>query len=198
MNWIKHPIRLEGEKVILLPLEESHFNELISISGDDCIWGFMRIKEAGNGALLSELQEALCQRELGIEYPFVVIDKATHNIMGSTRYLKISEEHRNLEIGWTWYSPAYWGKGYNDECKLLLLTHCFETLDVIRVQIVAAANNVRSRKAIERIGGRFEGILRNALIRHNGIRSSAYYSILPEEWDEVKTNLIHLVHTRGK
>jgi RimJ/RimL family protein N-acetyltransferase len=110
--------------------------------------------------------------------------------MGSTRFHSIKPKDRNIEIGYTWLHPDYWATGINTECKLLLLTFCFETLRAIQVQFQTNEANMRSRKAIEKIGGQFEGILRKDRIRDNGvIRNSVYYSIIDEEWESVKRNL---------
>ena len=196
MNWIKNNLKLEGKKVILLPLEEKHFEELLEAAQHDIIWTFMPVMGMDREKLLEALKDALVQKEKGVQFAFIVIDKATGKIIGSTRFLKLNEEHRNLEIGWTWYQPAYWSKGYNEECKLLLLDHCFETLKTIRVQIVASEKNTRSRKAIERIGGKFEGVLRHMVFRNGDKKSVAFYSILEEEWPMVKENLTQLILMR--
>lgn len=193
MNWIKHPLSLEGEHVKLLPLAETHFDELVEVGTDQIIWTYMPVPGFEGDKLRAALIEALLQKDKGDQYPFIVIDKLTGKIIGSTRYLKMTEEFKNLEIGWTWYKPDYWATGYNEECKLLLLSHCFEELKTIRVQIVAAEKNSRSRKAIERIGAKFEGVLRHIVIRNGDKRSAAYYSILEEEWPEVKKNLVQLI-----
>lgn len=190
MNWIKDPIILEGEKIILEPLQEKHFDDLIHAGRDENIWKYLPVKGSDPELLKAELQESLVQQEKGLQYPFVVINRTTQEIIGSTRFLKISEEYRNLEIGWTWYIPTCWGKGFNDECKLLVLTHCFEVMKTVRVQIVANEKNIPSRRAIERIGGKFEGILRSAVIRNGEKRNMAYYSIIEEEWPEVKSKLV--------
>jgi RimJ/RimL family protein N-acetyltransferase len=102
----------------------------------------------------------------------------------------IFPEYRKLEIGWTWYHPDYWRTGYNRECKLLLLSYCFEVLNTIRVQFVTDENNLRSYNAILGIGATFEGVLRNERIRANGAyRNTAVFSIINSEWQMVKTKL---------
>lgn len=191
-DWIKHPLILVGEKVKLVPLSAQYFDELIRLSNDEIIWTYMPVKGTDKDRLLAALNEAIIKRDNGEQYPFVVINKATEKVMGSTRYLHLNEEHRNLEIGYTWYLPEYWGKGYNEECKYLLLQHCFEELKTIRVQIITSIKNWRSRKAIEKIGGKFEGILRDVVIRNGDKRSVAYYSILEEEWIDIKPVLAKL------
>ena len=106
-------------------------------------------------------------------------------------------EHKKLEIGSTWLHPDYWGTEINFECKLLLLTYCFEALHTIRVQLKTDENNIRSRKAIQKIGGQFEGIFRNDMIRDNNTkRNSAYFSIIDEEWEDNKLKLTELYETK--
>ena len=201
---MEHPLTLEGIKVSLVPLEQSHFYSLASAAANDEIWRFFYFNGADAPLLKAHLQEALILRDAGFEYPFAVIDKETDAIIGSTRFQKMAPEHRSLEIGMTWYKQEYWGKGYNDECKLLLLTHCFEQLKTVRVMITAWEKNIRSCRAIERVGGRFEGILRKALVRNGEPRNIVYYSILDDEWPDVKASLrdiidlkYSLLRTRG-
>jgi RimJ/RimL family protein N-acetyltransferase len=190
MNWIQYPVILEGTRVKLVPLENSHFPELLAVGKQEKIWEFISINGADEKVLLQHLKSAVLKRGTGEQYPFTVIDKEQKRIIGSTLYHNIFPEHRKLEIGWTWYDPAYWRTGYNRECKLLLLTHCFETLKTIRVQLVTDENNQRSRTAILGIGAAFEGILRNERIRANGAyRNTAMYSIIDSEWDVVKEKL---------
>jgi RimJ/RimL family protein N-acetyltransferase len=196
MDWIKHPIILQGKKITLCPLEENLFEELINSSQNEIIWTYMPVNGLDKKQLHTALEDALLLREKKEQYPFVVIETETKKIIGCTRFLKLNEEHKNLEIGWTWYLPEYWSKGYNEECKLLLLSYCFEVLHTIRVQITASDKNLRSRKAILRIGATFEGVLRNILIRRNEKKSAAYYSIIDEEWSNVKLKLIQLLESK--
>ena len=127
----------------------------------------------------------------------MIYHKATNKIVGATRFFEISPLDKKLEIGCTWILREYWGTELNFECKLLLLSFCFNHLGTRRVQIKKDADNLRSRKAIEKIGGQFEGILRKDKIKENGIsRSAAYYSILDDEWGDAKQNLI--MQTKNK
>lgn len=190
MNRIKHPVVLEGKRVKLVPLEDTYFDELIALSTNKDVWEFLSIPGYEPDTLRTELRSAVLKRMTGEEYPFVIIDKLADKVIGCTRYLDIHPQHRKLEIGWTWYDKNYWATGYNTECKYLLLTHCFETLKTIRVQLRTWDKNMRSRKAIEKIGGQFEGILRNERIRYDGsIRSTAMFSIIDDEWPGVKQML---------
>ncbi len=187
MAWIQHPVILEGKKVRLIPLEHAHFDELIALGRQEKIWEFVSINMAEGDRLVQHLKSAILKRGTGEQYPFTVIDRKTNRIIGSTLFHSIYPEHRKLEIGWTWYDPAYWRTGYNRECKLLLLTHCFEVMKAIRVQLVTDENNHRSRVAILGIGGIFEGILRNERIKSNGAyRNTAMYSIIENEWPAVR------------
>jgi len=141
--------------------------------------------------MLQHLKSAVLKRATGEQYPFTIIDNQKNRIIGSTLFHNIYPEHRKLEIGWTWYDPAYWRTGYNRECKLLLLTYCFETLKTIRVQLQTDENNQRSRTAILGIGATFEGVLRKERIRANGVpRNTVMYSIIDEEWKDVKSGLM--------
>lgn len=190
---IPYPLTLSGETVDLVSLDRSHFAELEKAAMNDRIWEFTLNDCSTPEKFNKAYSDALIGREKGSEYAFVVLHKSSGKIIGSTRFLDIDLHHKKLEIGWTWYHPDYWATEVNLECKLLLLSYCFETLNTNRVQIITDQNNLRSRKAIEKIGGKFEGILRNDLIRDNGTkRSSAYYSIIDEEWDEVKRHLTEL------
>ena len=192
-DWINHPLILESDRVKLTPLENTHFKELIDIGQDKRIWEFMPVDWLGKKDLNEVLLEALSGRTDGQQYPFVAIDKVTNKIFGTTRYLKISKDHRNLEIGWTWYKPEYWKTGYNKECKFLLLQHCFEVLGTISVQLGTADTNIRSQKAIESIGAKYDGTFRNRLI-HNGVKKSfVVYSITDDEWPLVKNKLHSLL-----
>ena len=192
MNWIQHPVILEGSRVKLIPLENAHFPDLLEVGKQEKIWEHISINGADRERLMLHLKSAVLKRATGEQYPFTVIDKLQNKIIGSTMFHNIYPEHRRLEIGWTWYDPAYWRTGYNRECKLLLLAHCFETLKTIRVQLVTDENNHRSRTAILGIGAAFEGILRNERIRANGAyRNTAMYSIIEKEWEGVKDKLVN-------
>jgi RimJ/RimL family protein N-acetyltransferase len=129
-------------------------------------------------------------RKAGTDLPFVVIQLASGRAVGATRYMEIHPEHSGLEIGGTWYGLEFQRTVVNTECKYLLLQYAFEMLGCIRVQFKADLRNERSWRAIERIGAKREGILRNHLILPDGvIRDSVYYSIIDLEWPGVKKRL---------
>ena len=192
-NWVTGPITLIGEMVTLVPLEEKHFDTLIPLAGDKRIWEFYAFDGTNPHTYAGVLKAAMEEKQKGTQYPFVIILKPENKIIGSTRFLDIQPPHRKLEIGATWLHPDYWATAVNLECKLLLLTYCFEELQAARVQLKTDERNIRSRKAIEKIGAQFEGILRNDMIRENGTnRNSAYFSIIDSEWDKKKTRLTQL------
>lgn len=190
-NWITHPTILTGQIVDLIPLEKEHFEELYIAASDKELWQFIPTDCSVKETFEKVYTASLIEREKGNEYPFVIYHKQTKKIIGSTRFFEIFPEHRKLEIGWTWIVKDYWGTTVNPECKLLLLTFCFETLKTVRVQLKTKDTNLRSRKAIEKIGGKFEGILRKDKIQNDGTtRNAAYFSILDDEWEDAKTKII--------
>lgn len=185
-----HSVELTGTRSKLIPMEESHAEELFEVSRDPNIWAYMPMDVQTLDDMKQLIENALRAREDGSALPFVIVDRNTDKIVGSTRFLDISVPNRGLEIGWTWLSPSVWRTRINTECKYLLLAHCFETLKAIRVQLKTDERNVRSQKAIERLGASKEGTLRNHRILGDGFyRNSVYYSILDTEWPAVKERL---------
>ena len=198
-SWIQHPTILNGETVELVPLEKSHFEELYAAASDKKLWELIPVDCSKLETFNTVYNAALLEREKGNQYPFVILHKKTKEIIGSTRYFEIFPADKKLEIGWTWIISKYWATEVNFECKLLLMEHCFEILKARRVQLKTDQNNIRSRKAIEKIGGQFEGILRKDRIKENGdSRSAAYYSILDDEWETVKQKIISQLNARKK
>ena len=189
-NWIPHPTILQGQLVDLIPLEENHFDELHLAASDKRIWEFYVGDWSVKETFWKIYCESIAEREKGTEYPFVIYHKPDQKIIGSTRLLDIFQYSKRLEIGGTWLMPEYWATAINFDCKLALLRFCFESLDANRVQLKTQHDNLRSRKAIEKIGGVYEGIIRQHMLKDDGsFRSSAYFSILKEEWPAVKINL---------
>lgn len=193
-NWIPTPTTLTGDTVELISLDRTHFQELETLATDKRIWEHYTFDGSDSTTFRKTLELALVEQQKGTQFPFIIYHKTDKRYVGSTRFMDMQPTHKKLEIGTTWLLPDYWGTAVNLECKLLLLTFCFETLQTYRVQLKTDENNIRSRKAIEKIGGRFEGILRSDMVRDNGTkRNSAYFSILNEEWAEVKIRLTSLV-----
>ncbi len=181
--------QLIGEKVKIVPMEKKHVQGLYEIAVEQDVWNHLPENVQTINDMQSFVEKALEGKESKKEFPFVVL---SHNeqIIGSTRFLNISNTNKSLEIGWTWYSPSVWGTNTNTECKYLLLKHCFETMNLIRIQFKTDEQNIRSQKAIEKLGAVKEGILRNHMVRANGTyRNSVYYSIIDSEWSDVKNRL---------
>lgn len=179
---------LKGERVRIVPMERHHIQGLYEASKDERIWHHLPKKIHTLDDMKSLVEEALERKKEGKDFPFVILLFPHDQIVGSTRFLDISEQ--SLEIGWTWYTPSVWGTHVNTECKYLLLTYCFETLKLIRVQLKTDERNGRSQKAIEKIGGVKEGVLRNHMIRTDGTyRNSVLYSIIESDWEFVKNKL---------
>ncbi|GCE30727.1 N-acetyltransferase [Dictyobacter alpinus] len=185
------PVILTGKLVRLEPLQLSHVEDLLRAGHEDATWKYMSFNPGvSEQAMTQWITEALRLQQAGDSLPFVIIDQRTGQIIGSTRYLDIRRKDRGLEIGWTWLAPEARRTGVNTECKYLLLGHAFEKLQAIRVQLKTDSRNIRSQQAIERIGGKKEGVLRNHVIMPDGYyRHSVYYSILDTEWEQVKSNL---------
>jgi N-acetyltransferase len=140
--------------------------------------------------MMAEIQHRLNSQAKGTLLPWTVIDNKTNRAIGMTTYLKISETDRRLDIGWTWYRESTQRTSVNTECKLLLLTHAFETLKCVAVGFGANFFNNNSRRAIERIGAKFDGTIRNKRIMRNGaVCDFCLYSIIDSEWKTVKLNL---------
>ncbi|KUY19784.1 Putative ribosomal N-acetyltransferase YdaF [Elizabethkingia miricola] len=189
-TWINHPVILQGTNINLVPLEEKHLEELYTAAADKELWSLIPTDCSERDTFYKTYEFAISERTAGNQYPFVIIHKDTNKIIGSTRLFEIYPADKKLEIGWTWITKDYWGTTINLECKLLLLTYCFETLKTNRVQLKTKDTNFRSRKAIEKIGGIFEGILRKDKIVSDGTtRNAAYYSILDDEWEQAKIKI---------
>jgi len=181
------PVILTGTAVELIPMEYSHTDGLYEAGRYPDIWALTQGQICSLEDARAYIQKAL---ENAGTLPFVIVERASGSIVGSTRLYDISSPNRSLEIGSTWLTPAVWRTQVNTECKYLLLKHCFETLGTIRVQLKTDSRNTRSQKAIERLGATREGILRNHMILPDGyIRDSVYYSIIENEWPEVKKRL---------
>lgn len=183
------PVTLEGKAVRLEPLGPEHAAPLASICEDEIFEFSVQVLRT-EADLTKFIGSALEAAARGTEQPFFICDRNTGAPLGTTRYMTISRNDRNLEIGHTWLGRKAWRTRVNTECKFLLLRHAFEQLRVMRVQLKTDQRNARSRAAIERIGAKFEGILRNHMLVRGGIvRDSAYYSILDTEWPEAKARL---------
>jgi N-acetyltransferase len=186
--WNEH-FELKGETVTLLPISFEHIDGLWEAAKPDEIWTYMATTVRSKAEMEQMIASAIHKREKGTEYTFTIINQED-KIIGSTRYLDISPEHNSLEIGSTWYHPDSWRTRVNTECKYLLLQNAFESWKVRRVQLKTDSRNLRSQKAIERIGALKEGTLRkDRKISGGYVRDTVFYSILDNEWETVKLNV---------
>ncbi len=185
------PLVLEGRLVRLEPLSESHVADLAKVAFEEKIWLYMRYGQVETVEQLTTwVRELLDLQARGTDLPFAVVYLASGQAIGSTRYLEINHDDRSLEVGGTWYGLDYQGTLVNTECKYLLIKHAFEVLGCVRVWLKTDSRNLRSQRAIEKLGAIKEGVLRNHMILPNGyIRDSVIYSILPSEWPDVKKKL---------
>jgi RimJ/RimL family protein N-acetyltransferase len=184
------PVTLEGQCARLEPIGHQHAADLVVAAGDRAIWRYIALDPSSPDAMRAWIDDSIADREAGTVFRFAIVDRGRGRAVGSTSLFDIRPRDRGLEIGWTWLGRDAQRTGINTECKYLLLRHCFETLGAIRVQLKTHRLNFPSRRAIERIGAQFEGILRNHTIMPDGTyRDSAYYSVIENEWPAVKRHL---------
>tara|TARA_B110000090_G_C13173811_1_gene366519 strand:+ start:23 stop:622 length:600 start_codon:yes stop_codon:yes gene_type:complete len=181
-------IQLENDRIILLPFENQRNQELKEIIFDDRIWEFMGMSMKNENDFNNYLANTIKDKENGICYPFLIIDKKTDRIVGSTRYGYLNKTSEKCEIGWTWYGKEFQGTGLNKACKYELLKFGFENIKFRRIQFSADQENLRSQRAIEKLGAKKEGVFRNNYIAPNGeSRNDVYFSITKEDWNLLKT-----------
>jgi N-acetyltransferase len=185
--------RLQGRHVRLELLEERHVPELRALARNPRIWEYTKtllVNDSYDGQFDRYIATAFDPRNTGMQVSFVMRDAQAGNIMGMTRYYRIEPSMKRLAIGYTWYVPEYWGKVHNKECKLLLLQYAFEILGYQRVEFEVAHQNERSQKAVRKIGGVQEAILRKHGLHADGtIRHTVMFSIIDDEWPETKAKL---------
>jgi RimJ/RimL family protein N-acetyltransferase len=194
--WHELAPRLEGRLIVLEPLRAEHEQALRAAAADPGVWQWMQLDgstpEGFDRWFAHALREAAAEREA----PFVTSERDGGRVIGSTRYLSLRPEHRGVEIGHTWLARSAWSSGANVEAKLLMLEQAFERAGAMRVEFKTDARNVESRRALEALPATFEGIFRKHMLIHAGIRDSALYAIVDEDWPQVKTNLERRLATR--
>jgi len=185
------PVTLQGTVIRLEPLTIEHVPALTLVGREPAIWHWNLVSITTEDEMRSYVATALDERARGVSLPFVIVDQRIGNVIGCTRYANIEPAHRRLEIGWTWYTPAYQRTAANTEAKLLLLTHAFETLGANRVELKTDSLNEQSRNAIIRIGATQEGIFRNHMVVEPSgrLRHTVYYSIIKSEWPAIQRRL---------
>jgi len=184
------PVVLKGRHATLEPLAREHEAAVRSAAADGELWRLWYTSVPAPEKTVAWLDAALDMRERLGAMPFIVRANATGDIVGSTRYFNVEAAHRRLEIGHTWCAKRAQRTPVNTECKLMLLTHAFEALQCIAVEFRTHFFNFASRAAIERLGARQDGILRNHQLMPDGTRrDTVVFSILDSEWPTVKRNL---------
>jgi RimJ/RimL family protein N-acetyltransferase len=184
------PVTLEGRHVRLEPLSRQHQSQLAMVALDPELWRFTPTQIHSTNDLDAYIETALCCQKAGTAIPFATVDRSTGRAIGSTRFGNIDLQNRRAEIGWTWLGRDFQRRAFNTEAKLLMLTHAFERMDCIRVELRADVLNTKSRNAIVRLGAKEEGILRHHMILPDGrLIDWVYYSILRDEWFSVRAGL---------
>ena len=188
MPWLE-PVTLQGPHARLAPLSPDHRDGLVEAIGDlSDIW-YTAIPTADK--MPAEIERRLALQSTGAMLPFTVFD-AEGRIAGMTTYMNVDAANRRVEIGSTWYARRVQRTALNTQCKLLLLRHAFETLDCIAVEFRTHFFNHQSRRGIERLGAKYDGILRNHQIAPNGtLRDTVVYSVIASEWPTVKAHLTY-------
>lgn len=189
MTWLT-PVTPQNEHVTLEPLERRHESELIEAARDGELWNLWYTNVPSPETMGTEIDRRLELQAAGSMLPFAVIEPASGKAVGITTYMAADAANKRLEIGYTWYRKSVQRTPLNTSCKLLLLTQAFETLDCMAVEFRTHFFNHASRRGIERLGAKLDGILRNHQISRDGtIRDTCVYSIIATEWPVVKGNL---------
>lgn len=188
MTWLE-PLTLRGRDVVLAPLAPEHHDDLVAATRDGELWRLWFTSVPSPEGMAAEITRRLALQEAGTMLPFAVLDAAGRAV-GMTTYMNVDAVHRRVEIGSTWYRRAVQRTGLNTQAKLLLLTHAFEGLGCIAVEFRTHVLNAASRRAIEGVGARLDGVLRHHQVMANGtLRDTAVYSVVAPEWPAVRAHL---------
>ncbi len=189
MTWLE-PVTLRGAHATLEPLAKAHQSDLIEAVKDGELWKLWYTKVPSPEGMAAEIDLRLALQAKGAMLPFAVID-GTGKCAGMTTYMNVDAVNKRVEIGSTWYAKRVQRSPLNTECKLMLLDHAFENLGCIAVEFRTSSFNHQSRRAIERLGAKLDGILRNHARHTDGtLRDTCVYSIIASEWPAVKTHLM--------
>ncbi|MEO5798767.1 MAG: GNAT family protein, partial [Gemmatimonadales bacterium] len=188
------PVTLDGSVVRLEPLSLDHLDALAEVGLDPDLWALTVARVTNRDDLKRWIESALVEARAGRALPFVTVERASGRIAGSTRFGNYAPFDGRVEIGWTWVAREWQRSGVNTDAKLQLLTHAFETLGCGRVELKTDVLNHRSRNAMLRLGAREEGILRKHARTEGGrVRDTIYFSVVDDEWPEVKRRLQSLL-----
>jgi N-acetyltransferase len=197
MAWLE-PVTLRGEHARLEPLSQVHRGGLVEAVKDGELWKLWYTSVPKPEDMAKEIERRLGLQAAGSMLPFTVFD-AQGTIAGMTTYMNVDAANRRVEIGSTWYASRVQRTALNTQCKFLLLAHGFETLDCIAVELRTSFFNHQSRRAIERLGAKQDGILRSHQIASNGtLRDTVVYSIIASEWPAVKAHLNYQLKEKSR
>ena len=189
------PITLSARGVSLVPLALAHEEGLRAAAADGELWNIRVTSVPEPKDTRKYIEDALAMREAGHRFAFAVIEDSSGKVIGSSSYHDIVPAIKRLEIGYTWYAKSYQRSHVNSTCKLLLMTHAFETLGCHVVGWRTDNFNFASIAAIERLGGKKDGVLRGHALRRDGtIRDTVMYSLRYGEWPEVRAQLLHALN----
>ena len=184
------PVVLDGKRVRLEPMTPEHCGALSAVGLDPEIWRYTVVNPKTQDDIRDYMESGLKTVRDGTGLPFVTIDKSSKTVVGSTRFGTYDPENRRVEIGWTWIAKPWQRSAINTEAKYLMLSHAFEKLGCVRVELKTDVLNEPSRRAMLRIGAREEGVLRKHTLMWTGrYRDTIYYSVLDTEWPEVRNRL---------
>ena len=188
MPW-PEPVTLRGRHATLEPLSRAHNDAMIESAKDGELWELWYTSVPRSEGMMLEIDRRLDLRIQGSMLPFAVLDKDGEPV-GMTTYMNIDADNRRVEIGSTWYARRAQRTALNTECKFMLMAHAFETLNCVAVEFRTSFFNHNSRRAIERLGAKLDGVLRNHQHHTDGsLRDTCVYSIIQSEWPTVKTHL---------
>ena len=189
MPW-PEPVTLRSARVTLEPLSHARRDELIEAARDGELWRLWYTAIPAPEKMVAEIDRRLALQAAGSMLPFTVVDNATGKAAGMTTYMNIDAPQRRVEIGSTWYRKSVQRTDLNTHCKMLLQAHAFERLQCIAVEFRTHFFNHASRRGIERLGAKLDGILRShQLAPHGSLRDTCVYSIIAGEWPGVRANL---------
>ena len=179
-------VQLENDSILLRPIELNDYLEFLKITTEKLMWYYFTSDLSNPVDLKFWVDNAVYDLINKVRLPFAVIYKPNNKIIGSSSFGNYSKRDSRIEIGWTWVSREFQGKGINNQMKFLMMQHCFEKLDIIRVEFKTDVLNIHARNALKRIGATEEGILRShTLMTNNRRRDSIYYSVLNSEWPNI-------------
>lgn len=197
-QWPLQKVALQGYSVRLVPVDYSHLDQLSLWSAEEDIWRYMTFAHlASKHELEAWIGSAMEANERGAELNFAIIDEASRSAVGTTSFYRVVPEHKRLEVGKTWLGAPYRRTHINTAAKYLLLNHAFEMLLANRVELNTDARNLRSQRAMERLGAVRDGVLRCHMVMRDGfVRDTVNYSFTMRDWPATKVRLLNLLQDR--